>query len=677
MAGFQYTKKEMDKKQLSLDDPIDTLKGVGPATQSALERLGISTVLNLIEYLPYRTEDRSQVTEITHLQPGVDCVIEVTVKNVSSRRSKRGILIIQAAVVDGSGKVPAVWFNQRYLLGQLKVGDSYYLYGTKKIIPSIGNPFIVKAIIDRPEIVPFYHATKGLTQAAFYRLIFQLEEYFKLISNILPDKYTSVFAPRRELLKTVHRQPNEDILNQVTELLAYEELTILALVILINKAPEQKINRIKIDLDILKKIVSDLPFELTDGQRKAAWEIITDIGQPRTMRRLLYGEVGSGKTIVSALAAAAVVSFGGQVAILCPTTTLANQQYKSLKKIFEKIDVSCSLMISDSKDKNYQLSSIVIGTQALLQKNIRLKNLRLIVIDEQHRFGVKDRQYLFNNFPDAHLLMMTATPIPRSLAQTIFGGLKITYLLEKPHHQKEIKTYVFTDKNRKDVEAEINKRLSLCQPGYVICPLIEAGGISELALFGNERKTVEQESKRLAKEFSGSKVATLHGRLANAEKQQILADFRDGKIDILVATTVVEVGIDNPRATWMLIEEADRFGLNQLHQLRGRIGRGDKESICFMSDSGTSEFGKKRLEVIQKTTDGLELAEFDLSLRGPGEIIGYEQSGLPRLRYVTWQDIGKIKASFATAKKILDEGLAKYPELKQRVKRLSDDPTFG
>lgn len=666
----------MTKELSPLHKPVSTLGGVGPSTASALARLGIETVQDLLEYLPYRLEDRSQLVIIAQLRAGENCVIHGTLQSVSTRKSKRNMLIIQASLVDDSGKINAVWFNQRYLLRLLQPGNNYYLYGCKKIIPTMGNPFIVSAIIDQPAIVPFYHATKGLGQGMFARLFRQVQPQFKLLPAVLPSAYTKSFPAKAELLRLVHTQPNPSNLASAKELLAYEELTVLALAISIYQKPAKKVTPLPIDIAMLKKMVAELPFSLTTGQRKAAWEVITDLARPKTMRRLLYGEVGSGKTVVAALAAATVASSGAQVIVLCPTTTLASQQFQVFSTICQATNLRCALVMGDHKSHNYGAANILIGTHALLQKQAKTKNVGLVIIDEQHRFGVKDRQHLLTLFPDAHLLMMTATPIPRSLAQTIFGSVDITYLLEKPKQQQPVETYVFTDKNRLKVQAEIAKRLHRNEPGYIICPLIQASSNTD-SLFAAERKTVESEAKRVTKLFPHATVGVLHGRLSEDQKQHMLDRFRAGGVQILVSTTVVEVGIDNPNATWMLIEEADMFGLNQLHQLRGRIGRGSKASVCFMHNSATSEFGAKRLEVITKTDNGLELAEYDLTMRGPGEIIGYEQSGLPQLRHASWQDVSKIKAAFTTAQKILDDGLQKYPELYRRVSALSNDPTFG
>jgi ATP-dependent DNA helicase RecG len=310
---------------------------------------------------------------------------------------------------------------------------------------------------------------------------------------------------------------------------------------------------------------------------------------------------------------------------------------------------------------------IVIGTHALLENNDQLKNLGLVIIDEQHRFGVAQREKLLSRKVTPHLLMMTATPIPRSLAQTLFGHLEITYIAGKPPSQKKVTTQIFNENERSQIDNEIAARLKRGEPGYVICPLITETH-SVQSLLDTDRKAVASEHRRLTKEFPDARITTLHGRLKSSEKESIVSDFRAGKIDILLSTTVVEVGIDNQAATWILIEEADRFGLAQLHQLRGRVGRGEKESICFLMDSGVSDKGRERLEALQKTDEGLALAEEDLRLRGPGELIGFEQSGLPPLKHFDWSEPEFFGAVFAEAKKIINDGVEKYPLIADSLK---------
>jgi ATP-dependent DNA helicase RecG len=464
-----------------------------------------------------------------------------------------------------------------------------------------------------------------------------------------------------------------DNINQVLQaekLFAFEELLTLALTVGQTKMrqTQQKCPPLKIDNKYLADFALTLPFKLTNGQRLAAWEIIQDLALSRPMNRLLYGEVGSGKTAISLLVAAAVIRNGKKVVMLTPTLALAHQQASVCSDILSKSSLKVAQITASRKD-NCQDADLIIGTHALLQKKIKLQNIGLVIIDEQHRFGVEQRGQLLGPFPKAHVLMMTATPIPRSLSQTIFGHLDITYLLDKPAHQKEITTKIFLPSHRKAIEQEIENRLNQGEPGYVICPLINEPSEELSDLFSLERKNVEGEFKVLNERFPNFSIQMLHGRMKPKEKEKIISDFRAGKIDILLATTVVEVGIDNPKATWILIEEADRLGLSQLHQLRGRVGRGDKESVCYLSNSLNSSLGDMRLQALLSSSNGLDLAEKDLALRGPGEIVGLEQSGLPPLRYASWSDSSSLKKAFRIAQHISKEGLEKFPALAQNVEK--------
>ncbi len=388
------------------------------------------------------------------------------------------------------------------------------------------------------------------------------------------------------------------------------------------------------------------------------------------MRRMLYGEVGSGKTIIALLVAATVISAGKKVAMLVPTTTLAEQQARVAKEILGTQNIKVAMVTSERKE-NHIDADLIIGTQSILQKQLGLDSVALVIVDEQQRLGVNDRQHLINENPTAHMLMMTATPIPRSLAHILFGQMALSYLRGRPAHQKPVGTIIFDEKNRAEIESKIEERVRRGEPGYVICPLIESNDDEIVEdLLATERKAVAKEAKRLNDRFPNFKIALMHGRLKGDEKTKILNKFRRNEIDILVSTTVVEVGIDNPNATWILVEEADCFGLATLHQLRGRVGRGEKESVCFLAKRGSiTDLGVQRLNAVVATNDGLELAEADLKLRGPGELTGVEQSGLPKLRYANWQDLDLVKEMFERSEKIVQDGVEKYPAIVRAMKR--------
>ena len=652
---------------MKLSDSIKELPGVGELTAEAFKRLGVNTIENLLFFLPFRIEDRSNLLSINALTYGQEAVISGEIVNIHSRRTKRGSLMIIAKIKDETGTVNAVWFNQRFLLSQLKAGENIMLFGAKKLAPPMGNPFMVKKIVRQAEFTPVYPATKGLHQGVIIRLIKHILPLAEKIPNVLPEKIITDYhlAQRKDAIRNVHQPANQHQLDRAKELFGFEELLGLGISVQTNKKKrlERIGDKLIIDTDYLKKFTSSLSFTLTTGQRRAAWEIINGMTNGYRANRLLYGEVGSGKTIVALLAAIAIIRSGKKVLILVPTTTLAGQQANNIKE-FVGQDFTVSLITAAVKEKDD--SEIIIGTHALLNKSADFKDIGLVIIDEQQRFGVKQRQKLLEHHLDAHLLMTTATPIPRSLAQTILGNLDITYLLDKPPHQQKVTTKKFLPENRASVLTEIKRRIARGEPGYVICPAIETE--EARTLFTTEdKKSVLKEVKRLQKELPRAKISPLHGQMPADKKTRTLEDFLEGKIDILVSTTVVEVGIDNPDATWMIIENADMYGLSTLHQLRGRVGRGKKSSVCFVSLTTTDEKANKRLNMLEKSDNGLELAEADLEIRGPGEILGDQQSGLPNLKFANLSNKKLVKEVFALAKEIVDDGIDKYPKLKKII----------
>lgn len=655
-----------------VSDRLIELPGVGPQVEKLLGQLGLKTVRDLLFYLPNRLEDRSRLKTIKGLTPGEDVVIHATVQKVGVRKSARGLLIVQAKVADESGEISALWFNQRYILTLLRPGQQYYFYGQKRIAPSLGNPFFVKKIISAPMIMPIYPTTAGLNQPVFQKLLTASRGLFTSLPDSIPINIRQAEKlPKLGVsLEKAHFPNRIDSLAEAKHRLGFDELLLLALSVGEQKKLRQqhKIPSLQINNEFLKRFVSSLPFTLTSGQRQAAWEIIKDLSSGRPMRRLLYGEVGSGKTAIAAIVSAAILNNKQRVIFLAPTTALAAQHAERLRQFFAPHDFSISLLTAGNQT-DYETADCIVATHAVFHKLDQLHNIGLVVIDEQHRFGVNERQLLLENNPERHILMMTATPIPRSLAQTIFGYLDITYLMDKPPQQQKITTRRFTPSDRVKVEKEIKQRLENGEPGYVICPLIEETDEIAKDLFSLERRAITSEAKRLKLRFPSAQIAILHGRLKEEDKQKVINKFQAGRVDILVSTTVVEVGIDNPNATWILIEEADRFGLSQLHQLRGRIGRGAQASVCYLADSGALSIGQERLKALEKTDDGLVLAEEDLRLRGPGELAGLDQSGLPPLKYADWTDTERIRRVFAIATQLLDDGMAKYPVLKAELKR--------
>ena len=663
---------------LKLIDPIEKLPGVGEFLGKKLGNLGVITIKDLLELIPNRLEDRSQLVPISRLSVKIPSVITGVIESVHSRRSQRGVLIVQANIRDDSGKINALWFNQRYLMGQLKIGLEVLLFGEKRIAPSLGNPFFVKKLINNLEVTPIYPMTAGLYQATIRRLIAGARPLISQFKDIVPESFRrdGLLPSRAVAIDAVHFATDTSALEGARQLLALEELLVLSTQVLLAKKERLalRVEKFDINAEELKKVVATLPFKLTDGQRRASWQIIQDLSLDHPMYRLLYGEVGSGKTAVAMIAGAAIYQNHRQVIWLNPTTILATQQAETLRQMLSPLGLKIALITGTTKDDHID-ADIIVGTHALLEPKIKFKNLGLIIIDEQHRFGVEQRQTVLARFPTTHLLMMSATPIPRSLAQSLFGYLDITYLLDKPVHQKPVTTVVFDENGRPEVEKKIEQRINAGQPGFVICPLINESAVSSPTLFTAERKAVTAEEHRLKKRFPAARIGVVHGRIKSDEREKIIKKFKTGSIDILLSTTVVEVGIDNPLATWILIEEADRFGLATLHQLRGRVGRGERESVCYLAQSVDTPVARERLAVLVKTNNGLEIAEADLELRGPGELVGVEQSGLPQLKYASLTDASAIKTAFTATEQILATGLDSYPELARVVLQHKDGKT--
>ncbi len=656
---------------ISLATNLSDIPGVGPQRAEQLEKIGAVTVSDLFEILPYRFEDRSALTEIKKLTPGIDNVIAGTITRIGSRLSKKGAFIVQAVIEDQSGKITAVWFNQRYLLKTLQEGDRVLLYGTKKVVPSMSNPFFVKKSIPRLEVAPIYPSTADLPQFFIPKLLRQLRPILSTMKDVIPPKMLGSLglASRRIAIDQAHFSTDEKTIETARQLLGFEELFILCLEALWAKKTriQEEIEPTRVAENELEKAKSALNFELTNGQEKALKEIAHDLERPYPMNRLLHGEVGSGKTALAILSAVSIIKSGRRTIWLSPTTTLAIQQAKLMETLAPKLGITSSLYTG--RNKQSVDANLIVGTHAVLHNVDGFKDVGLIIIDEQHRFGVGQRNQLVGHHPKAHLLMMSATPIPRSLSHTLFGHLDITFLEGKPEHQKPVSTVIFTDTSRSKVEEHIRERLSRQQPGYVICPLITSATQQTDKLFNDERKTIHEEERYLRSTFPEARIGVLHGKLKGDDREKVMADFVNNQIDILLATSVVEVGIDNQNATWILIEEADYFGLSQLHQLRGRVGRGDKPSVCFLHNSLTTEQATERLKVITENTEGLKIAEADLAFRGPGSLAGIEQSGLAGLRYADITNLDIIKKAYAAANEITSEGLDNYPLLASKIKK--------
>ena len=671
---------------MTLNTSITELKGVGEELAKKLAVLGVKTVGDLMDNFPRRYEDYSNVIPVRELRPGV-VTLEATISQVTGRYVRRGMHITEAIASDKTGSVRLVWFNQPYRAGAIKPRVPYYVsgeYALRRGRFSIANPS-VELVSDFPvntaRIIPIYRETKGLKSFQIRKLVREAADIVKEMPEHLPqwllDEQKLVDYTTAAL--EMHFPSSAEILENAQRRLGFEEVFQLTLAALLNKYELYKDKSIAIPFkeQLAKEFVAKLPFKLTDAQRKAAWKIYQNLDKTQPMNRLLEGDVGSGKTVVAAMASIMAMEQNYQVALMAPTEILARQHAETLYKLLDSVGYGnqVGLLIGSLKPKAKSLMHqkiktgdvrLMVGTHALISEQVDMHKLGLIIIDEQHRFGVEQRKKLqakAGHMP--HVLHMSATPIPRSIALTLYGELDISILDEMPPGRKEIKTKICSPNSRAQLYAQIDKELERGRQMFVVCPLIldteTSAGLS-----------VEEVYKRLSeKEFKHRRVALLHGKMKSADKGEVVQKFLDKEYDILASTTVIEVGVDVPNASFMLIEGAERFGLAQIHQLRGRVGRGEHQSYCFLMLSD-SRAPSQRLRALENTTDGFKLAELDLQLRGPGAIYGSMQHGALDLRVAKLTDTRLIATARNAAQGFIDkkENLKKYPHLAEKVSAL-------
>lgn len=662
---------------------VSTLKGVGENVAKKLAALGITTVDDLVWNFPRRYNDFSKISKIALLRPG-PVTIQCKVTQAKGRYVRRGMHITEAVASDSSGSVRLVWFNQPYRAKALKVGQEYFVSGNYELSRqrfAIMNPS-AELVSDFPvstaRIVPIYRETKGLKSNAIRKILLQVREEIAGWPEILPEQIRErlKLLPRGKALETIHFPKSDNELQKAKKTLGFEEVFGLTLAALLNKQANQteKASKIEFDENLAKKFVSELPFKLTDSQRKVVWRIYLDMQKDMPMNRLVEGDVGAGKTVVAAMAALMVLAKNHQAALMAPTELLARQHAETMYKLLKPLDMHEQITLLTGSMKPAEKtrarqkiasgeSSFIIGTHALITDKVDMHRLALVIIDEQHRFGVEQRKKLQKKagvMP--HVLSMTATPIPRTLALTLYGELEISVLSEKPPGRKEIETEITSPNSRASIYKKIDEELEKGQQMFVVCPLIsESESLNALS--------AEQVYERMSKkDFKHRKVGLLHGKLKAEEKDKVMQKFVDGQYDILVSTTVIEVGVDVPNATIMLIEGAERFGLAQIHQLRGRIGRGGHQGYCYLMMSD-SQPPTKRLRAIEQSNDGFRLAEMDLELRGPGAIYGHMQHGQLDLRIANLSDTKLIAAARQAAQDFIDSGekVEDYPELAAHV----------
>ena len=708
---------------MNLSSPIWEIPRIGPQTQRRLKRLGIETIGELIFHFPHRYEDFSDITPISSVEAGKTVCIQGKITNIKNIRIfKRRMVITEAQVADDSGTIRVTWFNQPYLTNTLKSGDFVFLAGKmtskkgRKYLSSPAYEKIPSQFIENGteydsthmgRIIPVYPETEGLSSRWLRFIIKPLLSKFKNeIHEFLPEEIKTKYdlMPIKMAIWQIHFPETLERADLARKRFVFEELFELALVILKEKIrlAKEKATIIPFNLDLIKKFTAKLPFKLTNDQKKSAWQILKDLEKPKPMNRLLDGDVGSGKTVVAVIAALNTVKTGLQVAFMAPTEILTKQHFRTISESLKGFKLNIGLitgkenLFNGKKIKRKEILEktkkgkidILIGTHALVQGKVEFEKLGLVIIDEQHRFGIEQRAKLCKKqgfLP--HLLSMSATPIPRTLALTIYGDLDLSLIKEMPKGRKKIITKIIPPEKRKAAYDFIRREAEKGRQIFVICPRIEPSSASSSAEASKDKKAtdgqdplldersfsrwelkaVKQEYEKLSKEiFPDLKVGMLHGKMKTEEKESVLKSFRNKKTDILVSTSVIEVGIDFPNATIMMIEGADKFGMAQLHQFRGRVGRGEFQSFCFLF----SEFqNNPRLRAMVASQDGFELAEKDLKLRGPGDLTGQRQWGIPDFVMASLKDIELIEKTRTAAKEILqkDPELKKFPFLRERL----------
>ncbi len=666
---------------MNLFSPLDKVKGIGAKTGEQFTLAGINTVGDLIEFLPRGYEDFSHITTIVDIKPG-KATIKARCEKIATRPVRRGLRITTATLADSTGKLQAVWFNQPYRETQLKSGEEFYFSGEFEFNYNryqLTNPS-AEMVKDMPvqtdRILPVYRSIKGLKTTLVRKILAELRPLITMLPETLPAEIikSEKLMSRSDAILSMHFPENMVDVDKARERLGFEELFQLLLASQLNRQENSKLTgwTIPFEQPIVANFVSKLPFSLTGAQRRAAWEIIQDMERQTPMNRLLQGDVGSGKTVVAGLVACQVAHFGFQTAIMAPTEILASQHAETLSKLLQPLGITVGLLTGSVKGMARktlyeQIATgsvqVVVGTHALIQETVKFYKLGFVVIDEQHRFGVKQRQLLLDKSEHMpHMLAMTATPIPRSLALTVYGELDISILNELPSGRKPISTKIWSPNSRAQLYAQVDAEITAGRQAYIICSLIEDNP-------ENDIKSVQAEYVKLQNSiFKHRRIGLLHGKLKPAEKDEVMQRFSRGELDILVSTTVVEVGVDVPKATVIVIENADRFGLSQLHQLRGRVGRSVYQSYCYLINS-TSAKPSQRLREIEKSNDGFYLAEVDLKLRGPGEIYGRAQHGALNLQIATLADTKLIARAQKQAKIFASGGfdMLQYKQLDTQV----------
>jgi len=663
------------------------IKGIGEARAKSLQKLGITDLRGLISYFPRAYEDRRAFRRIADLVPGENaCVRAIVAGEPTLSHIRKGLDLVKLRVVDESAALDLTYFNQSYLKGSFRTGEEYVFYGRaegdllrRRMTNPLFEPVGEERITGR--IMPIYPLTAGVSQTVLSKAIRQgLDACADDLSDFLPEEVRAEhrLCHVRYAYENIHFPADDEALAVARRRLVFEELYLLTLGLRLLRNRRDAVTGQVCRAVPLTPFYDALPFTLTGAQRRAIEDAARDMCSPRPMNRLVQGDVGSGKTMVAAAAVWFAAQSGLQSALMAPTEILAEQHYKTLAPLLESLGVRCALLTASTPAKTRrsmlaQLQdgeiTLAIGTHALLSPDVQYQNLGLVVTDEQHRFGVGQRAALGAKGDDPHLLVMSATPIPRTLALMIYGDLDVSLIDALPPGRQHIDTFAVNTSYRKRIYDFVRKLVGEGRQAYIVCPMV-----AENDELPDERKAVTAYAEKLRREvFPDLSVAPIHGRMKAKEKEQTMRAFAAGEIDVLVSTTVVEVGVDVPNAAVMLIENAECFGLSQLHQLRGRVGRGQHKSYCILVSDNAGEDNRRRLAVMTKTNNGFEIAEEDLKLRGPGDFFGSRQHGLPSLRVADLTcDMELLHESRAAAERLLadDPELAAHPMLRRRIDEL-------
>lgn len=671
---------------IDLKQSVQYIKGVGPQRAALLQKLNIYTLEDLITYFPRDYEDRSKPKKISQLVDGEEALIEaIAISKISEVKIRKNMVIEKLIVRDETGSCVISWFNQKYLKGKFEIGCKYSFFG--KAAVKYGKIEILNPVFDNNEtnkntgkIIPIYPSTYSLTQGSIRRAI---ENGLSLINENLEETLPEYLLKEYNLLdlnnaiKQIHFPKDFEEYQKARTRLVFEELLGMQIALLNLKKENTQDEGISFPETVkMSNVINELPFKLTKAQLRVLEEIDGDMEKSKPMNRLLQGDVGSGKTIVSIIAAYKAVKSGYQAAIMAPTAILASQHLEEFNKILNQYNIKCEILLGGTnkkkreeildKIKNGEID-ILIGTHSLLVEDVEFNKLGLVVTDEQHRFGVRQRGTIVAKGNNPDVLVMTATPIPRTLALILYGDLDISIIDELPPNRKKIETYAVNRSMEERINAFILKNLQDGRQAYVVCPLVEEN--EEI-----NAKSVIETTEKYKKILTDYRVEYIHGKMKPKEKERIMQEFKEGKINVLISTTVIEVGVNVPNATLMIIESAERFGLAALHQLRGRVGRGDKQSYCILKYNATTQVAKQRMEIMQKTNDGFVIAEKDLELRGTGEFFGTKQHGIPEFKIANlFEDMEILKRVQSIAIKIQQEDPNLISDKNKKIRNIIEE----